>query len=189
MILEPRRESFETQNMHTELFPSTLWFGLADILLYLPLFRVFPAQTFREHRGAVVMGASLFWLGFTATLVNLLWGFYYRFFYSEWMRWGTALIAFVLYPTYAFACHWLAGRMPGQPMLWFCLFTGLLAANEHFIGWTFARLPEKVPLLADMPLIPTMLFAFFEYQVYWAIALWLGWILIKLSHIRKEASL
>jgi hypothetical protein len=117
-------------------------------------------------------------------LVNLAWAYYYRFFYPAWMKWGTALIAFVLYSVYAFACHWLACHMPGRPMLWFCLFTGLLAANEHYIAWNFARLPEKVPMLAGMPLIPTMIFAFFEYQVYWATALWIAWILLKLSALR-----
>jgi len=179
----------ELKGMDADLCRSTLWFGLAGVLLYLPLFRLFPAQGFRNSRRAVVMGASLFWLAFTAILVNLAWGSYYHFFYPEWMKWGTALIAFALYPIYAFACHWLSCRLPGQPMLWFCLFTGLLAANEHYIAWTFAHLPEKVPMLAGMPLIPTMIFAFFEYQVYWAIALWLGWILLRLSHIRKEALL
>lgn len=173
----------------TELGLNTIWFGLAGILLYLPLFRLLPAPIFRKSRCAVVMGAALFWLGFAATLVNLAWGYYYRFFYPEWMKWGIAFIAFFLYSVYAFACHWLACRLPGRPMLWFCLFTGLLAANEHYIAWTFARLPEKVPMLEGTPLGPIMLFAFFEYQVYWAIALWLAWLLIKLSQLRKETSL
>ena len=166
---------------------STLWFGLAGVLLYLPLFRLLPTQTFRHSRTAMVMGASLFWLAFATVLVNLAWGYYYRFFYPPWMKWGAALIAFALYSTYAFACHWLSCRMPGLPMLWFCLFTGLLAANEHLIAWNLARLPEKVPMLARTPLLPIMLFAFFEYQVYWAIALWLGWLLLKLSQVRKDA--
>lgn len=73
-------------------------------------------------------------------------------------------------------------------MIWFCLLTGLLAANEHYIAWSFARLPEKVPMLAGIPLIPIMLFAFFEYQVYWAGALWLAWTLLKLLQIRKKIS-
>jgi hypothetical protein len=152
--------------MGTDLLGSTAGFGLAGALLYLPLFRLLPTPTFRTSRRAVVMGASLFWFGFAAILVNLAWGYYYRFFYSEWMKWGVGLIAFFLYSIYAFACHWLSCRLPGLPMLWFGLFTGLLAANEHYIAWTFARLPEKVPLVEGMPLLPTMLFAFFEYQVY-----------------------
>lgn len=175
--------------MDAGLRSSTLWFGLAGAGLYLPLFRLLPTQTFHNSRRAVVMGASIFWLAFTAILVNLAWGYYYRFFYPEWMRWGTALIAFSLYPIYAFACHWLSCRLPGQPMPWFCLFTGLLAANEHYIAWTFARLPQNVPMLAGMQLVPTMIFAFFEYQVYWALALWVGWVLLKLSAIRREMAL
>src|SRR3972149_5947949 len=94
----------ELKGMDTGLWRSTLWFGLAGVLLYLPLFWLLPAQTFRDSRRAVVMGASLFWLAFTAILVNLAWGYYF----------------------------------------------------------------------------------FFEYQVYWAIALWLGWILLELSNLRKE---
>ncbi len=152
--------------MDADLWLRTVEFGVAGALLYLPLFWLFPARTFRIHRRAVVMGASLFWLGFTAGLVNMAWGYYYRYFYPAWMKWGTALIAFVLYSVYAFACHWLACRLPGRPMPWFCLFTGLLAPNEHFIAWHFARLPEKVPMLAGIPLLPIMFFAFFEYQVY-----------------------
>jgi hypothetical protein len=113
---------------------------------------------------------------------------YYRFFQPDWTTWGIPLVAFLLYPFYAFVCHWLSCRLPGLPMLWFCLFTGLLAANEHYIAWTCVHVPEKVPLLAGMPLIPTMIFAFFEYQVYWAVALWLAWILLQLSYLRKAAT-
>jgi hypothetical protein len=173
--------------MDVDLRFSTLWFGLAGILLYLPLFRLFPTQTFCLSRRAVVMGASLFWLGFTTAMVSLAWDYYYRLFYPPWMKWGAALVAVVLYPICGFACHWLACRLPGLTMLWFCIFTGLLAANEHLIAWKFARLPEKVPMLAGMTLLPTMLFAFFEYQVYWAITIWLAWVLLKLSDMRRLA--
>lgn len=173
--------------MDIALLRSTVWFGLAGFLLYLPLFRLFPVHVFRASRRAVVMGASLFWFGFTAILVNLAWSYYYRLFYPQWMKWGAALIAFVLYPIFAYGCQWLACRLPGHPLLWFCLFTGLLAANEHFVAWSFARVPEKVPFLQGMHLLPTMLFAFFEYQVYWAMAIWIAWILLKLSARRKVA--
>lgn len=169
-----------------DLWLSTLQFALGGLLLYLPLFWLLPAKTFRDTRRAVVMGASLFWPGFAATLVHLMWTSYYCFFYPNWMRWGIVFTAFFLYSIYAFACHWLSCRLPGQPLLWFCLLSGLLAANEHWIAWNFARLPEKVPMLQEMPLLPIMFFAFFEYEVYWAVALWFAWMLLKLTRMRHN---
>jgi len=172
---------------NSDLWWSTVRFGLAGLLLYGPLFWLFPAGIFRASRRAVIMGTSLFWFGFTMILVNWAWNFYYQYFYPEWMRWGTAFIACGIYCIYAFGCHWLACRLPGKPILWFILFTGLLAANEHFIAWDFFHLPEKIPMLAGMPLIPTMIFAFFEYQVYWAGAIWLAWILLRITRWRKKS--
>jgi len=39
----------------SDLWLSTVWFGLAGILLYLPLFWLLPAQMFGNSRRAVVV--------------------------------------------------------------------------------------------------------------------------------------
>lgn len=143
--------------MSAALALQTVRFGLGGLALYLPLFWLLPSSLFCASRRAVFMGASLFWFAFTTVLVHLAWTDYYRFFYPKWMQWGAALVAAAIYSVYAFGCHWLSCHLPGLPMLWFCLFTGLLAANEHLIARRFARLPEKVPMLKEMPLGSTIL--------------------------------
>ena len=165
---------------------STVLFGLTGLALLLPLGRQWPAPEFRQARRAVVMGASLFWPAFAFTLVQMTWRGYYEFFYPAWMKWGAAALALLIYPTYAFGAHWLAVRLPGYPLLWFCLMVGALAAGEHVLAWIFVDLPNRVPYLRGAPLPAVMLFAFFEYQVYWGVVLWLGWTLTYIARWRHK---
>lgn len=165
---------------------STAWFALAGLALLLPLWWLLPAGTFRRSRRAIVMGASLFWPAFALVLTQVAWRGYYAFFYPAWMKWGTALIALVVYTVYALGMHWLASRLPGHPLIWFCLLAGVAAAGEHVAAWSLADLPNRVPFLRGTPLGWAMLFAFFEYQVYWAAALWLAWLLLRLAALRAR---
>ena len=163
---------------------STVQFGLAGLALLLPLGWLWPRSQFRSSRRAVVMGASLFWPAFALVLLQTAWHGYYQFFYPPWMKWGAAVIALAVYSVDAFGVHWLASRLPGQPLAWFCLLVGILAAFEHLMAWVVVDLPNRVPSLRGTPLGVAMAFAFFEYQVYWAVALWLGWLLTRMAALR-----
>ena len=169
---------------------SVFWLNCALVSLLLgtallvPLGLVFPENRFRLSRGAVVGGAALFWPGFALVMIQTMWQSYYVYFYPFWMKWALLLIAAGFFPGMAFAFHWLACRLPGHPLGWFCLFAGLQSVAEHTIAW-MSGLAEKVPSLHGAPLIPVLTFAFFEYQIYWAIALWLAWVISKLRNRRK----
>jgi hypothetical protein len=166
-------------------FTSSIYFGLLSLLLLFLLRLVWQEKDFRKGRRAVVMGASLFWLGFSFALEQVFWVGYYRYFYPEWMKWGILAVAFLVFPLLAFAFHWLACQLPKHPLIWFCLFAGSEAVIEHIVAWYGTGLPEKVPYLTGLPLFPIIVFAFFEYLVYWAIALWLAWLLTRVSIYRK----
>jgi ABC-type branched-subunit amino acid transport system permease subunit len=152
--------------------------------LLTPLGFLLPAEKFRTSRGAVTGGAGIFWLAFSLMMTQTMWQGYYGYFYPAWMKWVILLVAAVIFPGLAFVFHWLACRLPGHPLGWFCLFVGLESMVEHSIAW-MNGLPEKVPYLNGAPLAPVLTFAFFEYQIYWAIALWLAWLLVKLAEKRK----
>jgi hypothetical protein len=162
--------------------------ALVGLILLLPLTRLFPSASFRAARRDIGMGAAIFWLGFAALLTRLTWTGYYQFFYPAWMKWGLLAIALIVFPGLAFAFHWLACRLPGPALAWFCLFAGLESVGEHTIAWYTADLPTRVPMLADAPLIPILVFAFFEYIVYWAIALWIAWLLTRVKFYKKSSS-
>jgi len=66
------------------------------------------------------------------------------------------------------------------------LFAGLLAALEHLAAFYLVDLLNQVPYLRGTRPGPVLLFAFFEYQVYWAAALWLAWLLLKLAALRAK---
>jgi len=166
-------------------FKGAASFGLFGLLLLFPLGRAWPADAFRKGRRAVVMGASIFWLGFTFVFEQAFWAGYYQFFYPEWMKWGILAVALIVFPAMAFAFHWLACRLPKHPLIWFCLLVGLEAVTEHIVAWYGTGLPDKVPYLTGLPLFPILVFAFFEYLVYWAIALWLAWFLTRLAVSRE----
>ena len=161
-------------------------FGMAGLVLLSPLWWLLPAGSFRRSRRAITMGASLFWPAFTLVMLQTAWHGYYAFFYPAWMKWGAALIALIVYTVYAFGMHWVASHLPGHPLVWFCLLAGVLAAGEHVAAWDLVDLPNRVPFLRGTPLGAAMVFAFFEYQVYWAAALWLAWLLLRLAALRAR---
>jgi hypothetical protein len=166
---------------------SALAFAIAGVLMLLPLARLWPASEFRRRRRAVVMAASIFWPAFAVLLTQTLWDVYYGLFYPGWMRWATPIIIFAVFPPIAFACHYLASRLPGHPLLWFCLLVGVSAALEHGWGFYGAHILERVPYFQSAPAGWMLVFSFFEYQVYWAVALWLAWGLIELEQLRRGA--
>ena len=161
--------------------------AIIALVLLLPLARLFPSASFRLSRRAVVIGASIFWLGFALLLTRIAWAGYYQYFYPAWMQWGILPAAALVFSALAFAFHWLACRLPGHPLAWFCLFAGLQSVAEHAIAWYGAGLPARVPMLAGAPPFPIFVFAFFEYQVYWAVALWIAWLLTRVKFNRKSS--
>jgi len=168
-------------------FKGAVGFGLFSLLLLFLLGLVWPADAFRFGRRAVVMGASLFWLGFTFVFEQVFWAGYYHFFYPDWMKWYILAISFIVFPIMAFTFHWLACRLPKHPLLWFSLLAGFESVIEHVIAWYGTGLPDRVPYLTGLSLLPILVFAFFEYLAYWVIALWLAWLLTRLA-ISKEWS-
>lgn len=127
------------------------------------------AQRFRELRWLLAIAAALFWGVFGLTLVQIFWESYYRFFYPTDFN-PAIFLALIcgLYGAFALLFHWLALRLPGNPLLTFCLLTGVESLLEHLWGFYGLKVLE-VPMLRAASPISILAFAFPEYIFYWCV--------------------
>ena len=147
-----------------------IFFVLALILVGLLAWRYKPAQFRLLSWQAVGVGSALFWSVFAGILMWLAWATYYRYYAPSWDRIIGPLAAFVLYFLLGLVLRWAALHLPGNPILTFCLLGGLEALPEHAVAiYRFHIL--QIPLLQGSTAASIFIFAFFEYVVYWSLAL------------------
>ncbi|MFQ6100399.1 MAG: hypothetical protein ACE5OS_04100 [Anaerolineae bacterium] len=125
---------------------STLIVALIDVGSVLLLaWRVRPAR-FRQLTWVLAGASAILW-GISATALPWgLWDLYYCHFYPGWACWLAPLDA-LLYGALGLALWWLALRLPGNPVVNFCLLGGLESVPEHLLGIYGLGILDKAPLL------------------------------------------
>lgn len=156
-----------------QLWESGLILALIDAALLLILSRQISPGRFRVLRWNIVGAAAVFWGVFALGLVWIFWDSYYRYFYPAWFRGGIPLIAPLFYGLLAVAFHKLALRLPGNPVVSFCLLGGIESLLEHAIGIYRLGILD-VPMLQGSSPLSILLFAFPEYIFYWCIVIGLA---------------
>jgi hypothetical protein len=143
---------------------------LAFILPALLVWR-FKRRQFQQLGWKVVgIGSALFWGVFATLLFWYAWDFYYRYYAPAWSRFAAPLSAMLFYFLLALLFRQIALHLPGNPTLTFCLLGGLEALPEHAVAiYRFHIL--DIPVLQGMTAVEIFVFAFFEYVVYWSLAL------------------
>ncbi len=142
-------------------------------LLLLLTWRIKPVR-FIELKWPLAAAAALFWGGFAFFLVQVFWESYYRYFYPPWFHSGGILLLVALvFGLLALAFHWLALRLPGNPIVTFCLLCGLESLLEHLWGIWGLRI-TAVPILQAASPAAMLAFAFPEYILYWCVVILLA---------------
>ncbi len=151
------------------LYSAAAIIALIDVaLVWLLVWRIKPDR-FRRMRWPVAIGSAIFWGALGTIVIWGCWDVYYSAFYPAWMRWSFPLIALV-YGLAGLAMWWLALRLPGKPILNFCLLGGLESLLEHLLGIYVLRILD-IPILQGVTPLPVLAFAVFEYIFYWSLAL------------------
>jgi hypothetical protein len=165
-----------------------IFFALSLILVGLLVWRLKPAHFRLLSWQAVGIGSALFWGVFAGVMIWYAWDFYYRFYAPSWDRIAGPLGAIVLYFLLGLLQRWAALRLPGNPIVSFCLLGGLESVPEHAIAiYRFHIL--QIPFLQDTTAAAIFIFAYFEYVVYWSLVLCLAIAVDRLlSHIRKQTT-
>ncbi|MBX3059828.1 MAG: hypothetical protein KF770_25530 [Anaerolineae bacterium] len=142
----------------------------AFVLVGLLVWRIKPARFHALSKLSFAIAAALFWGVLAAWLVSFAWDFYYSSFAPGWYRVAAPLGAIIIYPAFALLLRWLALRLPGNAVLVFCLLGGLESILEHAVAiYRFDIL--QIPFLQENSAGAILLFAYFEYVVYWGATL------------------
>jgi hypothetical protein len=138
--------------------------------ILLLAWRIKPVR-FRELRWPLAGTAALSWSIFGLALVWIFWDSYYQYFYPAWFRSGGILVFVpVVFGALALAFHWLAFKIPGHPLVSFCILAGLESVLEHLVG-IYGLKVIQVPMLQGASPISVLAFAFPEYIFYWCIVI------------------
>ncbi len=143
--------------------------ALMDAVVIFIFTRLIPPRRFRELRGWLAGAAAVSWSLFSLLLVQAFWETYYRDFYPAWFRPGGILVFVpLLYGAFAFAFHWLALHLPGNPLLNFFLLAGVESLLEHLYGIFGLKIME-IPILQQASPLSVLVFSFPEYIFYWCV--------------------
>lgn len=154
------------ENTPYAIAAATVIIGLLAWRLRPPAFRALAWQSFG-------IAAALFWSVLAATLIAWAWGFYYSRFMPAWYRIAAPLGAIMLYSMLSLLIRWAALRLPGNPVVVFCLLGGLESIPEHAVAiYRFDIL--QIPVLQGSTAASIIVFAYFEYAAYWGVVLLLA---------------
>ncbi len=147
-----------------------IFFLIALVLVGLLVWRMKPGQFRLLSWQAIGAGSALFWSVLAGLLMWFAWDFYYSNYAPSWDRIVGPLAALVLYFLVGLLLRWVALHLPGNPVVTFCVLGGLESVPEHAVAiYRFHIL--QIPLLQDTTAASIFIFAFFEYVVYWSLAL------------------
>ncbi len=160
------------------LWRGAVFFALLDLGLLLLLARRVTSSLFQELRGTLLAVTGVFWLCLWVWLVSVVfWDRVYAYVFPDWSRWlipwGQALLTTGI-AALAFA---LAVRLPGRPVVSYCLLGGVWGSLSHV--WAVYRgILDKPPMLQGASPGAAVTIAFFEFTFYFC-AIVFGSLLVR----------
>ena len=168
------------------LWLGTLIFAAIDAV-FIPIlaWRIHPA-TFRRLKWVLGITTAIFWSSlWTWGLVNF-WDSIYRYVFPAWAHWFIPPTFGLLYAGISVLFWWLALHFRGNAVVNFCLLGGLWGMLTHLLA-VFLGIVNKPPILQGAAPVAAVIFAIFEFMLYWCIILTVavlmhyGW--HKLRHV------
>jgi hypothetical protein len=153
--------------------------ALMDVGLVLFLVRRIQPDRFRQLHWAIVLATAAFWMSYGLLLFALAWESYYAKFLPNPAERSLArsLLELLIYQPLGLILWWLALRLPGNPVVNFCLLGGLQSVPEHLWGIYGLGMLDQVPFLQEASPASVLAFAVPEYVLYWGSVLSLALLL------------
>lgn len=169
---------------------SALVAGLIDVgFVVLLAWRIRPHR-FRQLKEALLVAGVFFWSTLWAWVLWSFWDCCYIHVFPDWARWLIPPAYGLLFGTSGLALRWLALRLPGNPVVSFCLLGGLVSLPGHLWAIYGRRMLQKVPLLQGVSPSSALVFGVPEFIFYWSIivviAVLLRWGWESARHLMQE---
>lgn len=152
------------------LLRGALVFVLLDALCVPLLAWRIGREHFQRLEWMLPPAASLVWFGIWTWAIGNFWGTVYSYVFPAWARTWTPWIAFLAAGAVAYGLWSLAIRLRCKPVITYCLVGGMFGSLTHI--WAVQRgVVSKPPILVGVSPLGAVVFAFFEYILYWCIIL------------------
>jgi ABC-type branched-subunit amino acid transport system permease subunit len=152
------------------LWLGTLIFAAIDAV-FIPIlaWHIQPAA-FRHLKWVLGITTAIFWSSlWTWGLVNF-WDSIYRYVFPDWAHWFIPPVFGLLYACIGVLFWWLALRLRGNAVMNFCLLGGLWGMLTHLLA-VYLGIVNKPPILQGASPVAAVIFAIFEFMLYWCIIL------------------
>ena len=147
------------------LWQATLFFALADLIIVPLLAWRIPNLRFRRLPRWLAGVALIVWMAIWFSAIAGFWETVYRYIFPGWAHWVVPIAFPALDAAVALLLWLLAQRLPGRSAAWFCLFSGVWGSLTHV--WAVSLgITEKPPMLQGASPAAAIVFAFFEYMLY-----------------------
>ncbi|HVP12961.1 MAG TPA: hypothetical protein VMV94_17435 [Phycisphaerae bacterium] len=152
------------------LWRGALILALIDVVFVSILALRLKRERFRRLKWALFVSAAAFWFAVWALMSSCFWDAVYHYVFPHWARWVIPPVYGVLFGAVALLFWRLALRLPGNAVLSFCVFGGLLGMATHI--WAVYRgILDKPPLLQGASPVAAVIMPIFEFMLYWCIIL------------------
>ncbi len=152
------------------LIRAAVLFALFDTVLVAYLSRFLESRLFHQLKWPVTIISGIFWLLVWMIMVSIFWEPVYQFVFPSWSRWLIPPAMGVFFALAGLFIWWAATRLPGNPVISFCLLGGLWGIITHI--WAIYRgILDKPPLLQGASPVAASIMPFFEFVFYWCIIL------------------
>lgn len=125
---------------------------------------------FRQLSVTLIVVSSIFWSLLYTIAAWAFWDSCYSYIFSNWVRWLVPIYG-VLLGGVALLFWWLALRLPGNPVVNFCILGGLHSLPGHLFGGYGRGLLQKCPILHNVSPASALVFGIFEFVFYWSVVI------------------
>ena len=112
------------------------------------------------------------------------WDWFYKYIFPPWARYLLPPLFGIGYTLLAAGMVWLSLKLPGSPVITWCLLGGLEGLLSHIYAIYGLGAASKPPVMQGTDPLATLIFAIFEKAFYWSLLLLTSWLLWQVDKRR-----